>query len=131
MKKVLAIFLVILLGASLAGCQPKEKVEISPALSLFIEGLREKKLSGPFGRFGWLRDWSIYNVEYSKLTRQTLITTSFETTDYYILLKYDFRSSNFEWSEFGAVKLDSIDKVDIEQPYRFWLRRFFFAASHL
>ncbi len=130
MKKMLAIFLVILLGASLVGCQPEEKVETSPALSLFKEGLKEKKLSGPFSRFGWLRDWFIHDVEYSQLTKQTLITTSLETTDYYILLKYDFRISNFEWSEFGVVKLDSIDKVDIEQPYRFWLRRFFFAASH-
>lgn len=130
MKKLLAVFLIILLTSFLEGCWLKENAETPPALSLLVEGLKEKKLSGPIGRFGWLEDWFIQEVEYSEPNKQALITACFETTDYYLLLKYDFRSSNFEWAEFGAVKLDSIDKVDIEQPYRFWLRRFFFAASH-
>lgn len=130
MKKKLAFLLIIILAGFLVSCQPEKKTPASPALSIFNEGLKEKKLAGPLGRFGWLKNWFVQEIEDNRPAGQTLITACFETTDYYLLLKYDFRSSNFEWAEVGVVKLDSIDKVDIEQPYRFWLRRFFFSASH-
>ncbi len=129
MRKFFA-FLIIVFFVFTASCLLKRKTETFPALSLFNEGLKEKQLAGPLGRFGWLKSWFIQEVDYNEPGKQILITTCFETTDYFILVKHDFRFTNLEWVEFGAVKIDTIDKVDIEQPYRFWLRRFFFSGSH-
>ncbi len=126
----MVIFVFLFLISFFLGCQPRGEEKTPVALSLFKEGLKEKRLAGPIGRFGWLKRWFVQGIEHDKVNRQTLITTCFETTDYYLLIKYDFRSTNFEWKEYGAAKLDSLDKVDVEQPYRFWLRRFFFSATH-
>lgn len=131
MKRSRLILLTLLISIFfLVGCQFREKKEALPALSLLEEGLKERKFSGELGRFGWLRSFFIQEVQHDSEVNQSLLTTCLETTDYYLLLKYDFRRSDFEWKEYGVVKLESLDKTDVEQPYRFWLRRFFFYASH-
>ncbi len=125
----LLLLLGLILTITLFGCTEKTESPPKEALSLLHQVLKFQQKQAPLGKWGWIEDWKVLNTEYDKVNNQVLAQVRMETTNYFLLLKMDLRKRGGNWVVYGLRKEDSLNKVDLKEPYRYWFRQFVFSTS--
>jgi hypothetical protein len=118
------LVLIFLLG----GCQAKVRPAEEP-LQVLQAILNEQKMAGPFGKWGWLEEWIVKEVDYDEINGQELVLLMVKTDRYWLLLRADLRRVEERWRLVGLKREATLNLIDVEEPYRYWLRRFVFSAS--
>lgn len=122
---VLIFFLWSFLGL---GCAEKTKPPPKEPLELLNRVLKEQKKQR-WGRYGFIERWKVRDVSYDELNGQILVDLEVETSENFLFLRVDIRKKGKNWLIYGLRKEDSLSKVDLEKPYRYWFRRFVFSTS--
>lgn len=130
MQKLAIFFIVVFLIFSLVGfgCSKGEKSIPQAPIKLLNQVLEEQKRY-PLGKYGFIERWKIRDVSCDEINGQVLAELEVETSEFLLILKADMRKKGKNWFIYGLKKEDSLSKVDLEEPYRFWFRRFVFSTS--
>jgi hypothetical protein len=130
MQRLITFLILFFLLASFIGfgCAKKEESIPKEPLRLLSQVLEEQKKQ-PLGKYGFIERWKIKDVSYDEINGQVIAELELETSEYFLFLKADMRKKGKGWFIYGLRKEDSLSRVDLEEPYRYWFRRFVFSTS--
>lgn len=93
------------------------------------EFLNEGKHSGSLGSLEKPLSWHIREVTVDKLNSQVLGQVEVYTDENLYLLTFDYRMQDGEWRLLYVGKDERLGFSDLQNPYRYRIRRFLYSSS--